>query len=245
MTNDRSSLSSTLVVIPAFNEEASIAEIIGELREKVPGIDFVVVDDGSSDSTRVTAASVGAPVLALPFNLGVGGALRLGFRYALHHGYSNVVQLDADGQHDPSQIPLLLDRLTDADLVIGARFAGEGDYEARGPRRWAMKVLATVISRVAGEKLTDTTSGFKAAGPRVVALFAREFPAEYLGDTVEALVIAARAGHKIVQVPVNMRVRTHGVPSQTPWKAAVFLGRVSLALVFALTRDRNVEVTAA
>lgn len=229
----------TLIVIPAFNEQDALPSVLHELSVVLPDADFVVVDDGSIDRTRSVAQEAGATVLSLPFNVGVGGALRLGFRYALQEGYRNVVQLDADGQHDPSELPKLLAGLADNDLVIGARFAGEGDYETRGPRRWAMWVLAKVISRVAKARLTDTTSGFKAAGPRAVALFAADYPAEYLGDTVEALVIAARSGCRITQVPVRMRARVNGTPSQNAARATGFLARVCLALVFAIVRRRR------
>ena len=220
-------------MIPAYNEEESIAAVIDEVGAALPGWDVLVVNDGSSDRTTAVARAAGATVATLPFNLGVGGAMRLGFKYAIAHGYENVVQVDADGQHNPSDVPALVKALDRADLVIGARFAGEGDYEVRGPRRWAMKVLASVISRTANAKLTDTTSGLKASGPSAVRLFARYYPAEYLGDTIEALVIAARAGCVITQIPSSMRVRSAGVPSHNPIKSARYLGRACLALVFA------------
>jgi hypothetical protein len=121
---------------------------------------------------------------------------------------------------------------------MGARFAGEGDYSVRGPRAWAVKVLSSILSRTAKTKLTDTTSGFKASGPRAVALFAEHYPAEYLGDTIEALVIAAKAGMRITQVPVAMRPRAAGVPSQNFVKSAAYLGRAGIALVFAYIRPK-------
>lgn len=162
--------------------------------------------------------------------------MRAGFKFARANGFENVVQVDSDGQHDPAGVPLLLKALESHDVAIGARFAGEGDYEARGPRRWAMVVLATVVSRIAHTPLTDTTSGFRGAGPRAVEIFAEHYPAEYLGDTVESLVLAARAGCRLTQVPVSMRVRAGGIPSHDPAKAAVYLGRACLALVIALWR---------
>lgn len=234
-----SALAQTLIVLPALNEEASIAEVIREVRAALPQTACLVVDDGSTDRTAAVARSAGAIVASLPYNLGVGGAMRLGFRYALDHGFENVVQVDADGQHDPASIIALVEALDGADLVLGARFAGTGDYEARGPRRWAMRVLATVISGIARTKLTDTTSGFKASGPKAVRLFAEHYPAEYLGDTIEALVIAARAGCVVRQVPVSMRPRSGGVPSSNPFKSAGYLGRACLALVFALVRPAS------
>jgi hypothetical protein len=147
-----------------------------------------------------------------------------------------VVQVDADGQHDPADVLALLDRLGTADLVLGARFAGTGDYAVKGPRRWAMLVLSGVISRTARTRLTDTTSGFRLSGPRAVRLFAEHYPAEYLGDTIESLVIASRAKCVIAQVPVAMRVRAGGRPSQHPVRAAAYLARAFLALLFGLMR---------
>ncbi|MCC2312934.1 glycosyltransferase family 2 protein [Cellulomonas xiejunii] len=228
-----------LVVLPAWNERESLPGVLAEIREHLPDVAVLVVDDGSHDGTAAVARSHGVDVLELPFNLGVGGAMRAGFRYALEQGYPMVVQVDADGQHDPRDVPRIVERLADADIVIGARFAGTGEYEARGPRRWAMRVLAGVLSRVASTRLTDTTSGFRGAGPRAVELFALHYPAEYLGDTVESLVIAARNGLRIEQIGVSMRERSAGRPSQSPLKAAVYLARACLALVISLGRRRE------
>jgi hypothetical protein len=162
--------------------------------------------------------------------------MRVGFAYAVSSGFDNVVQVDADGQHDARDLNRLIDALDDADLIIGARFAGVGEYRASGPRWWAMVLLSKVLSKIARTELRDTTSGFRASGPKAVALFAEHYPAEYLGDTVESLVIAAKAGLKIRQVPVSMRERTAGVASHRPFKASLFLGRVGLAMFFALLR---------
>lgn len=229
-------LSKTLIVMPAYNEEAVIEQVLYEVFETNPGITCLVVNDGSSDRTRDISLSTGALVADLPYNLGVGGAMRVGFNFALENGFENVVQVDADGQHNPQDVPRLVSELSEADLVLGARFAGSGDYEAKGPRKWAMIVLAKLLSKTAHSTLTDTTSGFRASGPRAVALFAKHYPAEYLGDTVESLVIAARAGFVIKQVPVSMRIRAGGVPSHSPVKASIFLIRVGVAMLFAFLR---------
>lgn len=229
---------SVLVVIPALNEEQSVADVVRDVHLGIPSALCVVVDDGSTDMTGDCARAAGATVLTLPYNLGVGGAMRAGFRFARSNGFSIVVQVDADGQHDAAVVRKLVAGLSEADLVIGARFAGEGDYGVRGPRRWAMKVLAAVMSKVARTRLTDVTSGFKAAGPRAVALFADNFPAEYLGDTIEALVIASRAGLRIQQIPVAMRQRQGGTPSHHPFKAAVYLARACAAFGLAMIRPR-------
>jgi glycosyltransferase involved in cell wall biosynthesis len=232
----RASLNHTLVVMPAYNEEGSVGAVIREVFETLPGVTCLVVDDGSTDLTTDVARAAGAHVASLPFNLGVGGAMRVGFKYAMEHGFENVVQVDADGQHDPAEVFDLVEGLSSADLVLGARFAGKGSYEMHGPRRWAINLLARVLSRSAGTKLTDPTSGFRASGPRAIILFAEHYPAEYLGDTIESLVIACRARFRIVQVPSAMRVRAAGVPSHNPFRAAVYLGRVAMAIVFAFAR---------
>lgn len=229
----------TLVIMPALNEELAIAAVIGEVRATLPYVHVLVVDDGSRDRTAAVARSAGARVASLPFNLGVGAAMRTGYRYARDCGYDAAVQVDADGQHDPASIAALVAKLDDADIVLGARFAGVGDYQVRGPRRWAMSVLSAVLSRVCGTRLTDTTSGFRATGPRAISLFAEHFPAEYLGDTVEALVIARRHGLVVRQVPVAMRPRAAGEPSHNPFKAAMSLVRAVVALAFALLRPRS------
>lgn len=219
-----------LVVIPAFNEQATVAGVVAEVRAALPEAGIVVVDDASRDATRAVALATGADVLTLPINLGVGGAMRAGYRYALRFGFDAVLQIDGDGQHDPADAPRLLAALDDAELVIGARFAGTGDYDVRGPRRWAMRLLAATLSRVTGTRLTDATSGFRVCNARTLELFAQHYPAEYLGDTVETLVIAARAGLRVEQVPVTMRDRAGGRPSQSPLRAGVYLLRVCLAL---------------
>ena len=228
----------TLIVMPALNEEASVGHVVREDISTLDGIAVLVVDDGSTDATSSVAEAAGAEVLRLPFNLGVGGAMRAGFKYALQAGFRNVIQVDSDGQHNPADVPRLLAALAENDLVLGARFAGVGDYAVRGPRHWAMVVLSRVLSQLAGTRLSDTTSGFRASGPVAVRLFAEHYPAEYLGDTVESLVIAARSGLRIAQVPVAMRARSAGTPSHAPFKSAIYLGRAALALGISLIRPR-------
>lgn len=237
MSDDVTAAERVLVVIPALNEEDSVGGVIKEVADVLPGAHIVVVDDGSTDRTREVAISAGAEVISLPFNLGVGGALRAGFRCAVRDGYAFAVQVDGDGQHDPAEIPALLAALEDADLVIGARFAGAGDYPVRGAQKLAMRVLAHLLSRQTSAPLSDTTSGFRAFNRRTIETFARDYAAEYLGDTVEALIIAAKAGLRVTQVPVAMRPRLSGQPSQSRAKAALYLARVILAL--ALSRLRR------
>lgn len=227
-----------LVILPAWNEEATLPSVLAELHHEIPEADILVVSDGSSDATAAVAHESGVHVLDLPLNLGVGGAMRAGYKFAQKRGYDRAVQVDADGQHNPADIRRLAAAMDEqrANIVIGARFAGEGEYTVRGPRRWSMSLLSWVLSRVTRTRLTDTTSGFKMSDRRAIELFARNYPAEYLGDTIEALVIAARHGLTVRQVGVAMRPRAGGTPSHSPVKSAIFLGRAVLALLVALTR---------
>ena len=230
--------SGTLIIMPAWNEAEAIGDTVRGVRRVVPHHDILVVDDGSHDDTAAIAEQAGAAVLRLPFNLGVGGAMRAGFKYAIRHKYTSAIQVDSDGQHDPHDIDRVLAGLADADISIGARFAGRGAYDAKGPRRWAMSVLAKVISRVAGTQLTDVTSGFRAANERALHQYIDHFPAEYLGDTIDSLVVAIKSGCRVVQVPVEMKVRQAGTPSHSPLKAMIYLARSGLVLCFALARRR-------
>lgn len=233
------SLDQTLIVMPAWNEAEVIASVIDEVHAKVPGATVLVVNDGSTDATTAVARAAGARVLELPFNLGVGGAMRLGFRFAEENGFPVAVQLDSDGQHDPANVADLVAMLDRVDVAIGARFAGTDDYAVRGPRKWAMRFLSAILSRALHTKLSDTTSGFKAHGPKAIKLFARDYPAEYLGDTIEALVIGHHAGLKFGQLSVTMRERAGGVPSHNPIKSAVYLVRAFAALVIAFLRPHT------
>jgi glycosyltransferase involved in cell wall biosynthesis len=225
-----------LVIVPAWNEAESIAGVVAEIQDALAFVDVLVVDDGSSDGTARVAGEAGAVTVTLPYNLGVGGAMRLGYKYARDRGYDIAVQVDADGQHDPAYIPKLIDGLAGSSLVIGARFAGEGEYAVRGPRRWAMSMLSWVLSRMARTRLTDTTSGFRACDRELIKLFAQWYPVEYLGDTVETLVRTLRLGYRVSQIPVAMRRRTAGAPSQSPFKAMLYLVRAFFTLFLALAR---------
>ena len=147
-----------------------------------------------------------------------------------------MVQVDADGQHDPNDIALLMSAMSGSDIAIGSRFAGAGAYTMRGPRRWAMRMLSIILTRLTGAPVSDPTSGFRMIGPRALEVFAFDFPEEYLGDTVEALVIAHRAGLTIRQVPVAMRPRSTGQPSQGPLRSSAYLVRAMAAIALAVAR---------
>lgn len=236
-----------LIVIPAWNEEAVLGDVLEAVKAEKPSFaDILVVSDGSVDATASIARAAGVAVLDLPLNLGVGGAMRAGFQYARRSGYQYACQLDADGQHDPGEIETLIDTASreGADVVIGSRFAGKGNYEARGPRKWAMNLFSFILSRVCHTRLSDTTSGFKLYGPRALSLFALNYPAEYLGDTIGALVIAARSHLVVREVGVQMHPRAGGEPSHNPIKSALFLVRATLALVVSLSRPGEKIATA-
>jgi glycosyltransferase involved in cell wall biosynthesis len=222
---------STLVVTPAHDEEETVGLVVEGVRAL--GLPSLVVDDGSADRTALVAAAAGAVVLRLPVNLGVGAALRTGFRYATRHGFKRVVQVDGDLQHPPEAIPVLIEAADrGADLVIGSRMAS--GYDA-GARRHAMRLLSRVVSRSVGALVTDPTSGFKVVSEPLLTEFARSYPAEYLGDTVEALLHAAAFGASIVEVEVPMQQRAAGEATTTSHAAAHF-ARVLLAVIAGKTQ---------
>jgi glycosyltransferase involved in cell wall biosynthesis len=223
--------STALVAIPAWNEEGSIVDVIANVRHHQPGVDILVVDDGSTDRTAQVAASAGAVVVSLPFNVGVGGAMRTAFLYAHRRGYGALVQVDADGQHDPADLDRLVVGLATADIVVGTRFHPESMYFVGGPRRWAMVMLSKALTRMNRGTISDPTSGFRSAGPRAIELFAVEYPAEYLGDTVGSLAIAIRRGLSIHETPVTMYFRQVGRPSKNALWSALYLGRATLAIL--------------
>ena len=226
-----------LVIIPAFNEATTLPTVLDALRSQVPGCDVVVVDDGSTDQTYAVARAAGVTVLRLPFNLGIGGALRAGFRYAVAEGYDRAVQLDADGQHDPSLIPTLLAALDGADFVVGSRFGGEAAYDVGHTRRSAMRVLELAIRVLSGRTFTDTSSGFRAFNRPVLEYFARSYPSEYM-ESVEALLAATYEGFRIVEVPVEMHQRAGGQPSTHRFRLAYHYVRVMVTLLTRASRKR-------
>lgn len=227
-----------LVLVPAWNEEEALPSVLRELAQIDLPHRVLVVDDGSTDNTSAIAREHGATVLTLPINLGVGGAMRAGYRWALRNGYHYAIQVDADGQHDPRDIARVLDPVLrgETDVSIGARFADVGDYKPGLVRRLTMQFLSVLISAIIGTKLTDTTSGFKAANQRAMRVFAQDFPMEYLGDTIEALIIGHKAGLRFGQVGVAMRARQAGSPSKEGWRLGVMFVRALLAITVAMTR---------
>ena len=225
-----------VAIVPALNEERSIGLLLAELRALDPGLEVVVVSDGSTDRTATVAAEGGAHVVQLPFNLGIGGAVQTGFRFAYERGYELAVRLDGDGQHDPAQLPAVVAPVVagEADIAIGSRFIGSGGYRSSAARRVGIRVLAAVVSLIARRSLTDTTSGFQALNRRAIALYAAELPHDY--PEVEGLVMAIRHRLRIVEVPVTMRERAHGSSSIGALASAYYMVKVLLAIFIDLFR---------
>jgi len=222
--------------VPALNEERSIGAVIAEIRAADPEFDVIVIDDGSTDRTGAVAAENGAQVITLPFNVGIGGAVQTGYLYARDHDFDIAVQVDGDAQHDPAEIPKILAPIIqgDADLVVGSRFLGEGEYEPPVTRLLGIRLLARVVSVLVRQRVTDTTSGFRASNRRAISLFASDYPHDY--PEVEAMVLVFRHRLKLVEVPVHMRLRGAGESSITFWRSAYYMLKVLLALFVGLFR---------
>lgn len=226
---------SLLVVIPAFNEANSIGRVIQDIRIHIPSASILVVDDGSKDKTAEVAESANVNVLSLPFNIGVGGALRAGFLFAHRNSFTQVLQIDADGQHRAEHAKTLLESANGFDIVIGSRFAESNrDYDVSSMRRLAIRLLSSVLSKICKTKLTDVTSGFRLSSGSAIELFMKDYPVEYLGDTVESLVIAHKSGLSIKEVPVQMSQREFGSPSQNVLKSSWYLLRAILVIILSL-----------
>lgn len=205
----------------------------------MPGGEVLVVNDGSADSTALEARAAGARVLTMPFNLGIGGAVQGGYRYALRHGYDIAVQIDADGQHDPADLPKLIGPVEsgEADLVVGSRFVAANGYKTPYARRAGMILLSWAVSLLTRRRFWDTTSGYRAAGRRAIAAFAAYYPADY--PEPESLVAARRLGLKVIEVPVGMRPRQSGFSSITPWRAVYYIIKVLLAVFVSAFRSKE------
>ncbi len=222
-----------LVIVPAHNEAGSIEAVLDDLRQHAPEADVVVVDDGSTDRTGDLARAGGAKVLPLPCNLGVGGAMQTGYLYAFRNDYDLAVQFDGDGQHRASGIAALLEPIDagSADLVIGSRLLADGQFKFHPLRFIGSRLLSTLTSLIVRRRITDPTSGFRSASRRAIAFFARHYPQSYLGDTVEALVWAARNGMTIREVAARMRQRTAGQSATGSLFGLVHTLRIILAVL--------------
>jgi glycosyltransferase involved in cell wall biosynthesis len=234
---------SCLAVIPAYNEEATVGGVVAAIRRKTPQLDILVIDDGSTDSTAERAADAGATqILRLPFNLGIGGAVQAGFKFADEHGYDYMVQVDADGQHDPGEVLKLFEVMQGpdrADMICGTRFATETGYMAPISRRTGIHMFAFLLSRLLRQPVTDPTSGFRLYNRRAIAVFARDYPHDY--PEVEAVLMLHHHRLTMREVPVRMFQRGGGVSSITgSGKSFYYMVKVLLALFVGLGRRRAV-----
>lgn len=226
-----SSTPRVLVIIPAYNESGTILPVVQDIRAAAPDCDILVVDDGSADDTACIVEGLdGVLLIRLPFNLGIGGCMQTGYKYAFRNEYDIAVQCDADGQHPADRIPDLVARIVDgtADAVIGSRYVADSDYVPAFGRRLGKSLLSRWINFCVGGGITDTTSGFRAFNRKAIALAAQEYPEDY--PEPEMLVILHKHGLKAVEIPVTMRPRQGGTTSISPHHAAYYMIKVCLAV---------------
>lgn len=226
-----------VAIVPAYNEARSLPRLAEALRARAPGCDVCVVDDGSADETAEVARALGVAVLRLPMNLGIGGAVQAGYLWAWERGYDVAVQVDGDGQHDPGFIDALVAPIVEgrADVVVGSRFLADGGFRSTAVRRAGIRYLSWFLRLRCGVRVTDPTSGFRAAGRRAIELFARYYPSDY--PEPEAIALARRAGLRVEERPVRMTDRSHGRSSITALRTLYYLVKVSLALVVLPSRS--------
>jgi glycosyltransferase involved in cell wall biosynthesis len=230
-----------VAIVPAFNEEGSVDAVVRGIRDHAPGFDVVVVDDGSTDETAIRARAAGAAVVRHPFNLGIGGAVQSGYRYALRNGYELAVQVDGDGQHDPGQIAVLEAQFDDGDppdMVWGSRFLEPVIYRMPLARRAGSRIFSSLLSLIVGQRITDPTSGFRMINRRGIELFARDYPHDY--PEVEAILMLHAHRLSLREVAVTMRQRSRGVSSISAPFSAYYMARVLLAVMVGLFRRHPV-----
>jgi glycosyltransferase involved in cell wall biosynthesis len=239
---------STLVFIPAWNEEASVAGVIADVRAHIPDADILIVDDGSVDGTAERSREAGARVASLPFNQGLGAALQTGYLYALRQGYDFCAHLDSDGQHPASEVARLLEEVIAgrADLVLGSRYrdrgdgdADAGDYKPTFSRRIGTNVFRFFLTLATRQRFTDTTSGMRAANRRVMGLFSENYSPDFA--EIESLQLAVRQGLRVEEVPVRMLERAEGSSFLTPLRSAFFIFKGVVVLLVGMFRPRPVE----
>jgi glycosyltransferase involved in cell wall biosynthesis len=231
-----------LAVVPAYNEGRVVSGVVRALREQAPEFDVVVVDDGSTDDTAARAMAAGAPVIQLPFNLGIGGAVQAGFVYARDYNYDYMAQVDGDGQHEPAELTSLLDAMAAdpaLDMVCGSRFITDDHrYPAPLSRRTGIHLFAFALRRILGQPISDPTSGFRLFNRRAIELFARDYPHDY--PEVEAVLMVHAHRLRMTEVPVRMHARGAGRSSITRPRSLYYMVKVSLALLVGLLRRRAV-----
>jgi glycosyltransferase involved in cell wall biosynthesis len=220
-----------LVIVPAYQEEDNIERVLEDVRTHLPQADVVVVNDGSLDQTGERARRAGVKVVDLPYNMGIGAAVQTGYQLALSKGYHAAIQIDGDYQHPAAEAPLLLAVLEKerADMVIGSRFAASTGYEGSWARRSGNRIFQWANAWIAGQRIHDNTSGFRAYSQQAIALLARNYLGEY--PEPESISFLEGQGCKIVEIPVHMRNRPAGVSSITPWRSVYYMVRVLVSIL--------------
>jgi glycosyltransferase involved in cell wall biosynthesis len=224
---------SLLVIVPAYNEEGAVGDVVRELEQGVPGVPVLVIDDCSRDATVTVAREAGAQVLSLPHHLGLGGAVQAGYKLAFELGFEYVIRVDGDGQHDPRDIPRILDKLKEsgAEMVIGARMNGE---RTRRTRALGARFFRMVLRQILGKTVHDPTSGFVGVNRRALALFSASFPLEY--PEIEALVVLQRRRFHFEEVPCHMRPRRAGRSSISGLRPLSYIVHVLLGVFVNILR---------
>lgn len=233
-------MSDTLVIIPAYNEGRKVGTLVERIKDLGMEVDIAVVDDGSADDTASAARMAGAKVISLPCNLGYGGALQTGFRYALRNGYKYAVQIDADGQHEPSYIPKLLEpvRAGVADVALGSRFMGIGEYKSTLARSMGMRLFGGIASLIIGREVTDPTTGFQALNRDVIRFYASDnYPVDF--PDADVLIMLHRARLKSVEVPVMMYPRVEGKSMHSGLKPLYYVFKMFLSIFVTLLRKNT------
>ena len=230
-----------LAIIPAYNESGNIARTVREVLAQPLGVVPLVIDDGSRDDTSGEALRAGAQVVQLPFNLGIGGAVQTGYRYALEHDFDIAVQIDGDGQHDAVYLSALIQPVIEgtADISIGSRFSGgKAGFQSSVARRIGIGFFRGLIRFLTGFHPTDPTSGFRACNRRLIAVFAEYYPSDF--PEPEAIVVARRLGARLCDVPVIMRERQEGKSSIGKLKSPYYMIKVTAAILLHMLKDRKV-----
>ena len=220
-----------LIIIPAYNEEANIVKTVESIERDAVGFDYIVINDCSTDRTKEICEEHGFHYVDLPINLGIGGAVQTGYKYAWENGYDMAVQVDGDGQHDPEFLELMAEYLEthQVDMVIGSRFIEKQGFQSSGMRRVGSGFFSGLIRLMTGKTITDPTSGLRMAGRNVIELFSKDYPRDY--PEPESVVAILRKGLKVAEVPVIMREREGGVSSISMKKSVYYMVKVTLAIL--------------
>ena len=220
-----------LIIIPAYNESESIENTVRDIIENAKDFDYVVINDCSKDNTREICEKNGFNIVNLPINLGIGGAVQTGYKYALQNGYDVAVQVDGDGQHDPAFLEKMAEVLVveNQDMIIGSRFIDKAGFQSSVMRRIGIKYFMVLIKLVTGKTITDPTSGLRMINRNIIELFAENYPKDY--PEPEGVVFALKRGMKVKEIPVVMRSRQGGVSSINPKKSVYYMIKVSLAII--------------